>query len=109
MATRRGIAPTTAGASAELVWFATNKHAVAGIFSRPLIRTRIPTARTKNITPLMPAQYSGSGFREIRVNSNRGGPASSAYNERNTPMNAVRNIKSQDLLQFPTQTVRKNR
>src|SRR5262249_1140248 len=56
IAMRRGIAPTTAGASAELVWFAMNRHAQAGIRSVPETSTRTPTERTKNITPFTPAQ-----------------------------------------------------
>src|SRR2546430_10536393 len=59
----------------------------------------MPTARTKNITPLMPAQYSGLGLREISVYTNSGGPASSAYSERRTPINAVRNMNTQDPLE----------
>src|SRR5579859_4301542 len=74
IAIRRGIAPTTAGASAELVWFATNKHAPAGILSKPDTSTRTPTARTKNITPFTPPQYSAAGFREITVQIRRGIP-----------------------------------
>src|SRR5947207_577174 len=98
MATRRGIAPTTAGASAELVWLAMNRHAVAGILSRPAMRTRIPTARTKNKMPFTPAQYSGFGLREISVYSNSGGPASSAYSDRKMPTNAVRHMDAQHSL-----------
>jgi hypothetical protein len=63
----RGIALTTAGASAELVWFATNRQVPCGILSVPTTRTRTPTARTKNITPLTPAQYKASGFFEMTV------------------------------------------
>src|SRR5712691_10584805 len=52
----RGIAPTTAGASAELGWLAAKRHTPGGMRSRPRTRTRTPTARTKNITPRIPAQ-----------------------------------------------------
>jgi hypothetical protein len=56
MAMRRGMAPTTAGASTVLVWLAANRHTPAGILSSPLMRTLTPTQRTKNIKPRMPAQ-----------------------------------------------------
>src|SRR5882724_8272043 len=62
-----GIAPTTAGASAELVWFATNRQVLGGIRSTPATRTRTPTARTKNMTPRTPAQYNAPGFLEMTV------------------------------------------
>src|SRR2546425_10127215 len=61
METRRGIEPTTAGASAALVWFATNRQTPAGMFSRPSTRMRTPIRRTMNNTPPMPARYSGAG------------------------------------------------
>src|ERR1700738_4038454 len=99
IATRLGIAPTTAGASAELVWFATNRHAPAGMRSRPAIRTLTPTARRKNITPLTPPQYKGPGLREISVYKSNGGPARSMYSGRKVRTKTVRSIIAQNSLE----------
>src|SRR2546426_3036826 len=57
MEIRRGIEPTTAGASAALVWFATNRQTPAGTVYTAATRLGTRNPRTPDKTAATPASH----------------------------------------------------